>query len=82
MKSRVALVFKESGITCPPEKCAIAFITLFDGLNIQLVYENKQLFERSLEISFDILARAEGENLKNTKGEQPLVFFNAIDRVH
>lgn len=54
LKSRVALVFKEAGITCPPEKCAIAFITLFDGLNIQLVYENKQSFERSLEISFDI----------------------------
>ncbi|MEC1550084.1 TetR/AcrR family transcriptional regulator [Bacillus rugosus] len=57
LKSRVALVFKESGITCPPEKCAIAFITLFDGLNIQLVYENKQSFERSLEISFDIFWR-------------------------
>lgn len=32
LKSRIGLVFKESGITCPPEKCVIAFITLFEGL--------------------------------------------------
>ncbi len=54
LKEQVANVFKESDVNCPPEKCAIGFITLYDGLNIQLVYENKQSFERSLEISFDI----------------------------
>ncbi|MCY9447417.1 TetR/AcrR family transcriptional regulator [Bacillus haynesii] len=57
LKERVANVFKESDVNCPPEKCAIGFITLYDGLNIQLVYENKQSFERSLEISFDIFWR-------------------------
>lgn len=57
IKSEVTQIFKKANVAYKAEECMIGFITLFDGLTIQLVYETKQSFERSLETSFAIFWR-------------------------
>jgi TetR/AcrR family transcriptional regulator, biofilm operon repressor len=37
-----------------PEECTIAFVTLLDGLDIQLVYETRQSYERAQQIAWNV----------------------------
>lgn len=36
------------------QECALAFVTLLDGMNIQLIYEEKERYERLQKITWDI----------------------------
>jgi hypothetical protein len=36
------------------KECALAFVTLLDGLDVQLVYENSRRYEQLQEITWDI----------------------------
>lgn len=37
-----------------PMECALAFVTLIDGMNIQLIYEGEERYERLQKITWDI----------------------------
>lgn len=45
---------KSSSFTCTPEEFAVGFITIFDGLIIQLVYEDSRSFKYASQSSFSI----------------------------
>ncbi|SDM57969.1 TetR/AcrR family transcriptional regulator [Sediminibacillus halophilus] len=53
-KQQIMNIANHPIITCTPDQLATSFITLFDGLVIQLVYENAESFHRSSQISFEI----------------------------
>lgn len=46
--------FQKESFRLSAEDCALAFVTLIDGLNIQLVYEDKERYERLQKITWDI----------------------------
>ncbi|MCY8755838.1 TetR/AcrR family transcriptional regulator [Bacillus haynesii] len=58
-KSQIYDFLKETQVRfhALPNVAFLQAMSFYDGLNIQLVYENKQSFKRSLEISFDIFWR-------------------------
>jgi len=51
-KQKIMSLSDDPAITCSKEELATSFITLFDGLTIQLVYENAESFQRASQISF------------------------------
>ncbi|WP_042224187.1 TetR/AcrR family transcriptional regulator [Oceanobacillus manasiensis] len=53
-KQQIMNLANDPIITCSMEQVATSFITLFDGLVIQLVYENAESFHRASQISFQI----------------------------
>lgn len=48
------LFSKFEDIRLTPEEATIAFVTLMDGLDIQLVYETRQSFEQALTITWNV----------------------------
>lgn len=56
LREEVNLVFAQSQSTrIPPEECTVAYMTLLDGLDVQLVYETPESYERALKISWNVL---------------------------
>jgi TetR/AcrR family transcriptional regulator, biofilm operon repressor len=56
LRSEVTRVFAESGAArMTPEECTVAYMTLMDGLDVQLVYETVQLYEQALRIGWKSL---------------------------
>lgn len=53
LKAELTAVFNEAGQSSP-EECAVAFVTLLDGLDVQLVYETRQSYERTLAIAWKV----------------------------
>ncbi|MCY9377003.1 TetR/AcrR family transcriptional regulator [Bacillus sp. T17B1] len=56
-KQQIMNLANDPIITCRREQLATSFITLFDGLVIQLVYENAESFQHASQISFQIFWR-------------------------
>lgn len=54
LKEVVGKVFSKHTCRLSPEECTIGFVTMLDGLDIQLVYETRQAYERVQKISWDI----------------------------
>ena len=54
LKEVIGACFAKHHFRLNPEECTIAFITMLDGLDIQLVYETRQAYERVQRISWDI----------------------------
>ncbi|MFP7226099.1 TetR/AcrR family transcriptional regulator [Priestia filamentosa] len=54
LKTETLNILKKLKIRSTAEEATSGFLTLFDGLMIQLVYENKHSFERAFSASFDI----------------------------
>jgi TetR/AcrR family transcriptional regulator, biofilm operon repressor len=53
-KNLIQLITYENELTCTPEEFAVGFITMFDGLIIQLVYEDSRSFKYASQSSFSI----------------------------
>lgn len=51
------LLAQEQALLMTSEECAIAFITLLDGLDVQLVYESSQKWERALDVGWRVFVR-------------------------
>ena len=54
LKEAVATCFSKHTCRLSPEECAIAFATLLDGLDVQLLYENSQAYEKVQQITWNI----------------------------
>lgn len=54
LKEAVGACFAKYQHRLSPEECTIGFVTLLDGLDIQLVYETRQTYERVQQIAWDI----------------------------
>lgn len=54
LKEVIGSCFTKHKCRISPEECTIGFITILDGLDIQLVYETRQAYERVQRISWDI----------------------------
>ena len=54
LKEEVAACFSKHTCRLSPEECAIAFSTLLDGLDVQLLYENNQAYEKVQQITWNI----------------------------
>ena len=54
LKEEVAACFSKHTCRLSPEECAIAFSTLLDGLDVQLLYENSQAYEKVQRITWNI----------------------------
>lgn len=49
-----ALFANHKGIRPSPEEATLAFVTLMDGLDVQLVYETRQSYEQALAITWNV----------------------------
>lgn len=54
LKEVIGACFAKHQYRLSPEECTIAFVTLIDGLDIQLVYETRQSYERVQQVAWDI----------------------------
>lgn len=54
LKEVIGSCFTNHNFRLSPEECTIAFVTMLDGLDIQLVYETRQAYERVQRITWDI----------------------------
>lgn len=55
LKEELAGVFAQHpDIRLSPEEATVAFVTLMDGLDVQLVYETRQSFEQALAIAWNV----------------------------
>ncbi|ULT57891.1 TetR/AcrR family transcriptional regulator [Neobacillus drentensis] len=57
LKEVLRLCFTQHKSRLSPEECTIAFVTMLDGLDIQLVYETRLAYERAQKITWDIYWR-------------------------
>ncbi|WP_019909039.1 TetR/AcrR family transcriptional regulator [Paenibacillus sp. HW567] len=56
LREEVDLLFAQGQSTrIPPEECTVAYMTLLDGLDVQLVYETLESYERALKIGWNVL---------------------------
>ncbi|MBY0205815.1 TetR/AcrR family transcriptional regulator [Paenibacillus polysaccharolyticus] len=53
-KEVTALFASHEGIRLSPEEATLAFVTLMDGLDIQLVYETRQSYEQAMAITWNV----------------------------
>ena len=54
LKEVIGSCFTKHKCRISPEECTIGFITMLDGLDIQLVYETRQAYERVQRITWDL----------------------------
>lgn len=54
LKSELQEMFKKEAFQFTPDECTLSFIVLFDGLIIHLLYNTKQSFEYSLDVTFKV----------------------------
>ncbi|MEK4563305.1 TetR/AcrR family transcriptional regulator [Alkalihalobacillus sp. FSL R5-0424] len=54
LKTELLSIFETEDFKLSAAECVLGYVTIFDGLIIQLVYENKQAFERALDTTFKI----------------------------
>ncbi|WP_315793365.1 TetR/AcrR family transcriptional regulator [Paenibacillus sp. BIC5C1] len=55
LKEELAEVFaRHPDIRLSPEEATLAFVTLMDGLDVQLVYETRQSYEQALAITWNV----------------------------
>ncbi|PAF30465.1 TetR/AcrR family transcriptional regulator [Paenibacillus sp. 7516] len=55
LKAELAAVFaKHEDIRLNPEEATVAYVTLLDGLDVQLVYETRQSYEHALAIAWNV----------------------------
>lgn len=54
LKEVIGSCFAKYEFRLSPEECTIAFVTLLDGLDIQLVYESSQTYEKVQQVTWDI----------------------------
>nr|WP_154896225.1 TetR/AcrR family transcriptional regulator [Paenibacillus xylanexedens] len=55
LKAELAAVFaKHENIRLNPEEATVAYVTLLDGLDVQLVYETRQSYEHALAIAWNV----------------------------
>ncbi|MEK3732909.1 MULTISPECIES: TetR/AcrR family transcriptional regulator [Paenibacillus] len=53
LKGELTALFEEAGHPSP-EECSVAYVTLLDGLDVQLVYETHQSYERTMAIAWSV----------------------------
>lgn len=53
LKKELGALFKKAG-KGPTEECTIAYVTLLDGLDVQLVYETRQNYENTMTIAWKV----------------------------
>lgn len=53
LKEELGALFKKAG-KGPTEECTIAYVTLLDGLDVQLVYETRQNYENTMTIAWKV----------------------------
>lgn len=53
LKTELNRIFHEAGQKSA-EECTVAYVTLLDGLDVQLVYETRQSYDRTLAISWKV----------------------------
>lgn len=57
LKEEVTRLFAREQISqLTPEECAQAYVTLLDGLDVQLVYENPDAYDKTLKISWRVFS--------------------------
>ncbi|MDQ0661044.1 TetR/AcrR family transcriptional regulator [Paenibacillus sp. W2I17] len=55
LKEELAAVFtRHSDIRLSPEEATVAFVTVMDGLDVQLVYETRQSYEQALANTWNV----------------------------
>lgn len=55
LKKELAAVFtRHPDIRLSPEEATVAFVTVMDGLDVQLVYETRQSYEQALAITWNV----------------------------
>ncbi|AST94519.1 MULTISPECIES: TetR/AcrR family transcriptional regulator [Shouchella] len=54
LKTEIKKVFDKETFNYTSDECTVAFIVLFDGLIVDLLYNTKQSFDYSLDISYKI----------------------------
>lgn len=50
-----SLFARDQAVRMPPDECTIAYMTLMDGLDVQLVYETAQTYDQALKIGWNAL---------------------------
>jgi TetR/AcrR family transcriptional regulator, biofilm operon repressor len=54
LKDEIGTCFAKYSFRLSSEECTLAYVTLLDGLDIQLVYETRQTYERAQQIAWSI----------------------------
>lgn len=56
LKEEVARLFsQDQRIQLTPEECTVIYVTLMDGLDVQLVYEKTKSYEQMLKLTWSVL---------------------------
>ncbi|NGZ76482.1 TetR/AcrR family transcriptional regulator [Saccharibacillus alkalitolerans] len=55
LKEEATALFSAAAVgSLPPEACTVAYVTMLDGLDVQLVYETKHAYEQTLSIVWNL----------------------------
>ncbi|GGN94700.1 TetR/AcrR family transcriptional regulator [Saccharibacillus kuerlensis] len=64
LKEELTALFTGAKVgTFPPEECMVTFMTMLDGLDVQLVYETRQAYEQTLAIVWKVFLAGIGHSV-------------------